>query len=323
MCSTQLVAFISDKEGCIVLKKISYLTLLIILLFSLAACNETRDTSYEDSQISTKESKEKASNSDSDIPANDLTEMRGSDLRVRRVNLDSLSLDGEHYEFPEEALEMLDSTHINISYPLVFDGYKVYNLEKEKLLFTVEDIISNLEKDWGETIAVNDVPSFGEKEFEPDFFQYIDNASLSPSSKKVAFSIHNYLAATYTSIIGIFNIENNEINFVEGPSKGQVNEISWSPDEKHFAYTISSIMEGDESDKINLYVINSKDFNKTASAKPLELFEEEIAKERAQEELYRRIKLSEWLDDRKVAVQLKYVDKNDNVKEKFIESIKY
>ena len=304
------------------IKKILGLTLSVILLFSLIACKETRkNTSLEENQVSTGENKDKTQKAISNIVIEDLIEMRDSKLWVKQEDLYGLSLDGEHYEFPEKILEMIKFSHVIINYPLlVFNTDQVYNLEDKQLIFTAEDITLTLEEVWGKTMGVNGVNPFVDMEIKPQSFNFIDNVSLSPSNKKVAFSIHNYVAAMFTTVIGIYNIDDNEVDFVEGPSMGQVQEITWSPDDNYFAYITNSSIDEYKQD---IYVINSKDFTKVTSVTTTELFEQEMAIEKPQESLYKTTLISGWLENDSLSIQLIYTTQEGDIEKVVTKIIKY
>ena len=282
----------------------------LIFLFSLIGCNRAP------------EKKEEIINPVSNIIAEDLIEIRDSNLWLNQKELDKLSLDGEPYKLEDELLEKMSFSHVIIKYPLlVFNTNNVYNLEENELIFTAEDIVFSLEKSWGKTMGVNGVNPYGdtmELELEPDFFDFIDNVSLSPSKEKIAFSIHHYFLAMTCTITGVYDIEGNNIAFVEGPFMGQVQEISWSPDEKKIAYTSSSNIDEFE---VEICVINSSNLKKEVSLKSTELFEEELSDKQLQENFYPRIKVHEWLDNNFLVIQLKFIDSKGNMRDEFIKRI--
>lgn len=296
------------------------LLLSLVLLCSLAACSRANENALLGREELYTEINKEEKNPESNIAIEGLIEMRNSSLWLSQKDLDKLSLDGESYKLPEELLEAMSFSHVKINYPLlIFNSNNVYNLEEKKLILNVENIISALEKEWGKTIDVNGAKLHDDTiELEPKSFDFIDNAVLSPSKKKVAFSIHLYLAASFSTITGVLNVENSNIDFVEGPFIGQVQEIIWSPDENYFAYTlISNISEYD------IYIINSSSLKKVVSITSTELLEEELAEKQPQGEFHTIAKLSEWLDNSYLPIQLIYMETENDIEQEFTKIIKY
>lgn len=298
------------------------LFLSTMLLFSLVAYGRTPgNISTEENQSSKEENKEKASNPVRNTTTEKLIEMRDSKLWLNQKDLDKLSLDGEPYKLPEELLEIMNFSHVIINYPLlVFNTNNVYNLEEKELIFTAEDIILSLEECWGKTMGVNGVISYWDMELEPKDFNFIDNVILSPSKKKVAFSTHFYHIATFKSIVGIIDIEDNIINFVEGPSHGQVAEFSWSPDEDYFAY-ITTL--GVESGVAEICIIDSNNLRKVVGIKSTELFEDKLNKEQVSKYYYTNIELSKWCENSCLDIKLKYSINEGEADEEITKSIEY
>lgn len=152
-------------------------------------------------------------------------------------------------------------------------------------------------------MGVNGINPYGDStELEPEFFNFIDNAAISPSKEKVAFSIHLYVASLVSSITGVFNAGENNIDFVEGPFMGQVQEISWSPDEDYFAFISAS-----NNDEYEIYIINSKNLKKAASVSVKELLKEELINVVPQEDVYITAKIFEWLEDQSLSIKIEFL----------------
>ena len=171
-------------------------------------------------------------------------------------------------------MQDIDFSHVIINYPLlVYNTDKVYNLEENRLIFTGEDTIFSLDKVWGKTMGIKGLNPYGDEfPLEPKHFDFIDNVSLSPSKEKIAFSIHHYATAMTTTIVGIFNTADGEIEFVEGPNLEEVQNIRWSPNGDYLAYTMSS--NGDEY-KENTIIINPDNLKREAILTNEELLWEE------------------------------------------------
>ena len=316
------------------------LLLLISLVFVLTACSENaEETTLGENQPSGEEhvgdvddqSDNKEEESVDEIPAKDLIEMRGSNLRLEREDLSNLSLDGEHYELPKEFMDKIDFSHIQIVYPLIFDPYTVYHLEQDELLFSIEDITLKLEEDWDRVVRELGEDwdrileeedgklyiGLGTVELKPTSFNFIDNLKLSPSGNKVFFSVHHYLAAAFTTVTGVFDIESRSIEIVEGFSRGQVVEVKWSTDENNYAYITFSA-----GGMYQVSVVDVNSLQKTTTTTSSELFREKASYENLSKGLYERFEFGEWHDET-ISIELKHVDSRGNVKEKFVENIRY
>lgn len=298
------------------MKKLLSLLLCPILMVSFVACKKASGTmNINENKLSIEEAKEGVKNYEDNISAEDLIEMRGSNLWLSIEDINNLSLDGKPYKLPEELIDHLNFSHVKINYPLmIFNTDNIYNMETKEVIFTAGDIVLNLEEEWGKTMGINEVNPYGNMmELEPEFFNFIDNVTISPSKGKVAFSVHVYFAASFSSITGTFHIDSNKIEFVEGPFMGQVQEISWSPDENYFAYT-----SGSADDKYDIHIINSRGLKKLVSISSIELLEES-----REEHFYVIPTLDEWLDKGYLSIQLRYIGIESNIEKSVITSIKY
>ena len=302
------------------LRKLIYIFLLITLLIFSVSCNKDQDNISEENQPSI-EDIQTIKDPVINTATEDLIEMRDTNLWLNKKELDRLSLDGEHFVFPEEILQNINFSHVIINYPLlVLNTNNVYNLEEKKLVFTGEDIVSSLEEVWGKTMGVNGVNPYGDDlELEPKHFDFIDNLSLSPSKERIAFSIHHYATAMTTTITGIFKIEDSKIEFVEGPDLTELHNISWSPDGDYYAFTSSSIIDEHE---INILVINSKTLKRVVTLTSTELFAEELKDIKLQGDVYITGTLLEW-NNGYLDVKLRYTGTEDNIEKELIKSIEY
>ncbi len=304
-------------------KRILSLCLCVVLIFSLAGCNRTaEDISSEEIQSPANQDKQETEDTSKNAELKNLIEMRDSKLwAIDEKEADKLSLDGQPYKFPEELLEIIDFTYVIINYPLlIFHNGNVYNLEENELIFTFENISFSLEEEWGNTIDPDKIKFF--EDVGPESFNLMYNVSLSPSKKKVAFSVHFYRIATVQTITGFFNLEDSKVYFTHGPFMGQVSNIIWSPNEDHFAYT-SDYMGKSQIEQSDIYVINSGDMEKIFEVNSTELFKEELNDEQLPEYFYTRVKLVEWVGNDSLAVQLEFIGDGDKVEKEFTKIIKY
>jgi len=63
-------------------------------------------------------------------------------------------------------------------------------------------------------------------------------AALSPDNDRFAFSVHSYFAATFMSFVGVVDLETGETELVDSENRGQVEEITWSPEGEYLAYVL-------------------------------------------------------------------------------------
>lgn len=123
-------------------KRLLSIFLLIVSLFNFTGCNRINNNinMQENQQIieGNKETYELINS----IPAENLIEMRNSNLWLNIKDLDKLGLDGKYYYLPNELIEAISFSHVKINYPLlIFNTNKVYNLEEKTVILILEDIL--------------------------------------------------------------------------------------------------------------------------------------------------------------------------------------
>ena len=85
-------------------------------------------------------------------------------------------------------------------------------------------------------------PSFGEmREVDHTGFNRFDETvSLSPDGQLVAFSVHDYAAASSLTFVGIFRLEDETIELIPDENQGNISELFWSPDSALLAYRLDT-----------------------------------------------------------------------------------
>jgi len=68
----------------------------------------------------------------------------------------------------------------------------------------------------------------------------IRKAILCPNKEEIVFVFQEYQALSHFSIIGILDIDTQEVSIIKGESDFMVEEINWSPNKKYIVYTLSS-----------------------------------------------------------------------------------
>lgn len=93
---------------------------------------------------------------------------------------------------------------------------------------------------WDEVFSER--PSFGElREVDHTGFNRFDETvSLSPDGQLVAFSVHDYAAASSLTFVGIFRLEDETIELIPTENHGNISELFWSPDSAQLAYTLNT-----------------------------------------------------------------------------------
>lgn len=106
------------------------------------------------------------------------------------------------------------------------------------LEYSIEEFNQWTKENWD---VFEEVPQVGGRDVEPGNFGWFDEtATISPDNEKLVFSVHDYAVATYTSFVGIIEIETKKVNLIKDPAPGDIDEFIWSPDSTHLAYTLGT-----------------------------------------------------------------------------------
>lgn len=174
-------------------------------------------------------------------------ELRNESLWLSKKELNTLVLDGERYSIDKKVLNMSDSSHVKITYPLIIlGGELVYDLEKNQEVITLDKIVNKLQKVWGKKVATDGYIWYGETLLEPENFTFIDHVQYSDNKGKMSLSMHSFMADMFDSIVCTYDLKNNTIKFIADPFKGQVSDIEFSREGNNLAY--SYIRMGDYLD---------------------------------------------------------------------------
>lgn len=122
---------------------------------------------------------------------------------------------------------------------------KVLNEEGEVVFEYTIDEFKNWAQDNWENIF-EETPAFvEERPVDPQNFSFFDDAAaLSPGGEKLAFSVHDYYAATFMSFVGIIDLETGEVSLVDEENRGQIDEFFWSPEGMYLAYALNTAKGG-------------------------------------------------------------------------------
>ena len=96
------------------------------------------------------------------------------------------------------------------------------------------------EEYWDEVFAER--PAFGEiREVDHTCFNRFDETvSLSPDGQLVAFSVHDYAAASSLTFVGIYRLSDETIELIPAQNHGNISELFWSPDSALLAYSLDT-----------------------------------------------------------------------------------
>jgi len=143
------------------------------------------------------------------------------------------------YYYEETKVGEVDDKTRSIEY--VDDGEIIRVLDKEGEVFHeyfIGDFREWAGKNWDDFFEES--PAFGEmREVQPEnFYRFDEGASLSPQYSYLAFSVHDYAAATTLSFVGVIDLNTKEVDLIKKDNKGEVGEIKWSPGETDIAYAL-------------------------------------------------------------------------------------
>ncbi len=116
---------------------------------------------------------------------------------------------------------------------------RIFNDKDELILeYSIEEFNEWAKENWD---IFEETPQVGERDIEPENLGWFDEgASISPDSRKIAFSVHDYAIASYTSFVGVMEIETKELNLIKDYSNGSIDELIWSLNSTHIAYTLGT-----------------------------------------------------------------------------------
>lgn len=141
--------------------------------------------------------------------------------------------------------------------------------ENDNVIFeyTHEEFIAWAEDNWEDIFE--ETPAFHEERpIYPENLSYFeDTATLDPSGKKFAFSVHDYFAAAQMSFVGVVNLETGETELVNEENRGGIEEFSWSPEGNYLTYALNTAKAA------RLYLTND---NINAMSKEFTIGEEEL-----------------------------------------------
>jgi|GEM_PF-2494142 len=112
--------------------------------------------------------------------------------------------------------------------------------EETVYLLSIDDFREWAKENWEDIFE--EAPKIGGREVDPDYFSFFDpSSSLSPDFKTLAFSVHDYAAASTITFIGKVDLENNKISILEETKRGGVNQpFKWSKSGEEIAYTTNT-----------------------------------------------------------------------------------
>jgi len=93
---------------------------------------------------------------------------------------------------------------------------------------------SNLENALTEPVVI------GDQEMGPERFDRFNAVAVSPEGDRVAFTVSTYAILTTVSLIGIVEVESQDIAMVRDSAFGGVREMLWSPDGHLIAYPLDT-----------------------------------------------------------------------------------
>ncbi len=183
--------------------------------------------------------------------------------RITKVDIDPLSKEEEK----EEEKEKLEVEHVREEGEEA-QVLKVVNEEGETFFeLTIEELNEWTKENWD---IFDEPPEVGMREVEPGSFGFFGRSSaISPNNEKVVFSVDDYAAATTVSFILYADIERGELNMVDEPARGSVENFVWSADSELVAYTLGTARAGGDF----LSVDDTKEGRKVFTLNGEEIFE--------------------------------------------------
>ncbi len=153
------------------------------------------------------------------------------------------------------------------------EGFEVFDEEGEIVLeYKIDDFNEWMIENWD---IFEIIPQVGGRDIEPGSFRWFDkSASISPDFKKLAFSVHDYAVASYTSFVGIIEIETGELSLIKEHNNGSIGDLIWSPTSSHVAYTLSTGRAGGDYFSVDNVKTLQKEFT-LSEEDILEKFEED------------------------------------------------
>ncbi len=116
--------------------------------------------------------------------------------------------------------------------------------EADEVMFqlTIEELNRWTEDNWD---IFEEPPEVAMREVDPGGFGFFDRAaSISPDNRRLVFSVSDYAAATTVSFVITADIESGELDMVDEPTRGSVEEYVWSEDGDLIAYTLGTARAG-------------------------------------------------------------------------------
>ncbi len=145
-------------------------------------------------------------------PDDELLEM---DLRVEFV--------------PEEGIESQEIRVLNENNEIMFQ-------------LSIDELNQWTEDNWD---IFEEAPEVGGRLVDSDGFGFFDReASISPDNKRLVFSVSDYAVATTVSFVIVVDIDTGEMEMVNKPTRGSVEEYAWSDNGELIAYTLGTARAG-------------------------------------------------------------------------------
>lgn len=95
--------------------------------------------------------------------------------------------------------------------------------------------------EWTQTDAWEEfdpAPEVGMRKIEPGSFWFFDrSATLDPDGERFAFSVHDYAAASTTTIVWIYEYAEDNLEVLKTPIRWSISDFVWSEDWEYIAFT--------------------------------------------------------------------------------------
>ena len=119
---------------------------------------------------------------------------------------------------------------------------KVFEDEVEIFSLTIEELNQWTANNWDQ---FEETPQVGMRDIESDNFGFFDRAaSISPDNEWLIFSVSDYAVATTTSLPILVNLDTGDMEFIQTPARGTVEDYVWNEESSKVAYTLGTARAG-------------------------------------------------------------------------------
>ncbi len=116
--------------------------------------------------------------------------------------------------------------------------------EEDEIMFqlTIDELNQWTQENWD---VFEEEPEVGGREVDSGGFGFFDRAAaISHDNRSMIFSVSDYAVATTVSFVIVADIKSGEMNMINKPAPGSVEDYFWSEDNNLVAYTLGTARAG-------------------------------------------------------------------------------